>query len=361
MADLAAGEGSAPRVVITGGAGFLGYNLAPWCAARGAVPAILDIARCDPRDYPETAELVLGDVRDPDAVRAIIAPPNRPRADVVVHAAAALPLWPRREILSTNVAGTRTVLSVARELGVDRVIFVSSTAVYGVTEKHPLLEDDPLAGVGPYGVSKIRAEALCAEYRELGLCVPVIRPKTFLGTGRLGVFQILYEWVRDGKRIPMIGAGNNRYQLLDVEDVCDAIWRLMQAPRDDVNAVFNVGAERFGTVRADLETLCEHAGSGARVLPVPASPAKLALRFLEKLRISPLYRWIYGTADKDSYVSIERIQSTLGWRPRYSNAESLIRAYDWYLSDTQGGAPATGVTHRVAWDQGALRLLKRCL
>ncbi|MDQ3702517.1 MAG: NAD(P)-dependent oxidoreductase, partial [Chloroflexota bacterium] len=107
--------------------------------------------------------------------------------------------------------------------------------------------------------------------------------------------------------------------------------------------------------------LCAHAGSGARVFPVPAAPAKAALRTLEAFNLSPLYRWVYGTADKDSYVSTTRIERYLGWHPRYSNAQALIRAYDWYLAHRATLGSATGITHRVAWDQGALKFLKRWL
>jgi nucleoside-diphosphate-sugar epimerase len=250
---------------------------------------------------------------------------------------------------------------------VPRTVFVSSTAVYGVPEKHPMEEDDPLVGVGPYGESKIAAERVCTEFRAGGYCVPVLRPKTFLGTGRLGVFQILYDWVRAGKRIPVLGSGRNRYQLLEVDDLCAALWLAATAPPALANATFNVGAARFGTVAEDVGALCAHAASGARVFPVPAAPAKLALRALEAVHLSPLYRWVYGTADRDSYVSTDRIQKVLGWRPRYSNAEALIRAYDWYLQHREalasagGGQEATGITHRVAWDQGALKVLKRWL
>jgi nucleoside-diphosphate-sugar epimerase len=362
------------RVVITGGAGFLGYHLAPLCAANGATPVIVDVARADPADYPPGTELHVGDVRDPGVVARVLrgggstsAGDAVGRADVVVHAAAALPLWAPADIRSTNVTGTRTVLHEARAAGVPRVVFVSSTAVYGVPEKHPLEEDDPLVGVGPYGESKIAAERICTEYRARGYCVPVLRPKTFLGTGRLGVFQILYDWVRDGKRIPVLGSGRNRYQLLEVDDLCAAIWAAATAPPALANSTFNVGATRFESVAADVGALCAHAGSGARPFPVPAAPAKLALRALEAVHLSPLYRWVYGTADKDSYVTTDRLQKVLGWRPRYSNAEALIRAYDWYLANREGlaaaggGAESTGVTHRVAWDQGALKVLKRWL
>ena len=349
------------RIVITGGAGFLGYHLATLCAERGAMVVVLDVARCDAAEYPSGTEFHVGDVRDPGVVARVLAPPDQPKADAVVHAAAALPLRRPAEIRSTNEVGTRIVLEQAREAGVPRVVYISSTAVYGVPEKHPLDEGDPLVGVGPYGESKVAAERVCAEFRGQGYCVPVLRPKTFVGTGRLGVFQILYDWVHDGKRIPVLGSGHNRYQLLEVDDLCDAIWRAATAPPGLANGVFNVGAPRFGTVREDVGALCAHAGSGAQVFPVPAWPAKAVLRALEAVHLSPLYRWVYGTADKDSFVATDRIERTLGWQPSYSNAEALIRAYDWYLAHRAQVSPeaqGTGVTHRIAWDQGALKLLK---
>ena len=289
------------------------------------------------------------------------------RADVVVHAAAALPLWSPADIRSTNVGGTRTVLQEARAAGVPRTVFVSSTAVYGVPEKHPLEEDDPLVGVGAYGESKIGAERVCTEFRARGYCVPVLRPKTFLGTGRLGVFQILYDWVRDGKRIPILGSGRNRYQLLEVDDLCAAIWAAATAPPALANSTFNVGATQFESVAADVGALCAHAGSGARPFPVPAAPAKLALRALEAVHLSPLYRWVYGTADKDSVRLIRpppegaRLAPALQQRGGPDPGLRLVPRPPRRARRRRGGAESTGVTHRVAWDQGALKLLKRWL
>lgn len=352
------------KILITGGAGFLGYHLAALCATRGADVALFDLATAEPSDYPAGTHFATGDVRDPTAVARAIRESGLGDGDVVVHAAAALPLWRPADIRSTNVEGTRTVLEEARRAGIGRVVYVSSTAVYGVPDKHPLDEVDPLIGVGPYGESKIAAERVCADHRAQGYCVPVLRPKTFLGTGRLGVFQILYDWVHDGKRIPVLGSGRNRYQLLEVDDLCDALWRAATAPPGVASGTFNVGATQFSTVREDVGALCVFAQSGARVFPVPAWPAKLALRLLETVNLSPLYRWVYGTADKDSYVSVDRIRESLGWEPRYSNAEALIRAYEWYLAhrgDIAASGRTTGVTHRVAWDQGALRFLKKLL
>lgn len=346
-------------ILITGGAGFLGYHLANTLAPRASRLVLIDVASFTPSDYPPDGEFIQTDVRDADAISDAM---SRCGCDVVIHAAAALPLWKRPDIFSVNVEGTRNVLEAALRLGVPRVVFISSTAVYGVPEKHPIEEDDPLIGVGPYGESKIEAERICEEYRRKGLCVAIIRPKTFIGTGRLGVFAILYDWVYSGKKIPVIGSGENRYQLLEVEDLVEAIWLACSAPPERANDTFNVGAKVFATVKEDVGALCAYAGTGARVMPTPARLVKGLLRLFEATKLSPLYKWVYGTADKDSYVSTERIERALGWQPRYSNAEALIRSYQWYLDHREKvEAEAAGITHRAAWKQGILKLFKRVL
>ncbi|MEK6675394.1 MAG: NAD(P)-dependent oxidoreductase [Planctomycetota bacterium] len=342
-------------VLITGGAGFLGYHVARGFSERGLQLVLLDVARFHEAEYPKGTIFHQADVRDRDALRRVFS--NQP-VDVVIHTAAALPLEKKRTIYEVNVEGVRNVFQAAKDAGVPRVVFIGSTAVYGVPDKHPLFEDDPLVGVGPYGHTKIEGERICQEFRECGMTVAILRPKTFVGTGRLGVFQILYDWVESGCRIPMIGWGKNRYQLLEVEDLVDAIHRCATGDSSLVSDTFNVGAKEFKTVREDMQALCDYAKSGARPMGTPAKLIKPMLMVLETLHLSPLYKWVYGTADKDSFVSTEKIETKLGWSPKYSNAAAMIRSYQWYLEHKTESDSATGLTHRVAWKQGALRCAK---
>ncbi len=344
-------------IALTGGAGFLGYHIANYFHDQDDQSrfALIDIADYIESDYPEGTEFLTGDIRDRDRLIELLVDRE---VDTLIHAAAALPLWKVEDIFSTNVEGTRNVMSVCRELGIPRVVYISSTAVYGVPDVHPLHEDHPMVGVGPYGESKVQAEEVCHEFQDGDMTVSIIRPKTFIGTARLGVFQILYDWVESGCKIPVIGDGTNLYQLLEVDDLAQAIWLCATEDPELCNDTFNVGAEEFHTVNEDVGALCEYAGSGARVMRTPAWLVKPALATLEALHLSPLYKWVYGTADTDSYVAVDKIKETLGWSAQYSNAEALIRSYQWYLDHKDELGSGTGVTHRVAWNQGALKVVK---
>jgi nucleoside-diphosphate-sugar epimerase len=308
-------------VAISGGAGFLGLHLAGRLLADGHALRTLDVAPLDEPELEQHVDEVRGDVRD-ESVAARLAG----GADVLVHAAAALPIQASRAaIRSVNVDGTATTLGACRDAGVRRAVLISSTAVYGTPDHHPIDDTDPL--------------------------------ETFIGPERLGVFEILLDWIREGRGIPILGDGSNRYQLLAVEDLFDAVVRSFHAA-DAAGEAVNLGPARFATVRDDLDALIDHAGSRSHVRPVPPRAAELALCWPELLRLSPLAEWHYRTAHKDLFVSVEKARRLFGWEPRLPNAETLCAAFDWYLAhrDLLGEA---GTTHRVRWNQGVLGLLRR--
>ena len=319
------------KVLVTGGSGFLGINLIRFLRAKGVEEIrVLDIADFD---YPEKSEpwlkFTLGDVRDQAAVDRTVE-----GCDVVVHCAAALPLYSEKDIFTTEVDGCRNVLGACRRFKADRMIQISSTAVYGVPKKHPIYETDPLVGVGPYGQAKIEAEEVCRAAIKEGYCVSIIRPKSF------------------------IGPGDNRYQLMDVDDLCAAIWSSMTYPKDVVATAFNIGAKEFTTMREDYQAVLDRAGHGKKIRGMPVKPVVFILRILEKLHASPLYPWVYETASTDSFVSVEKAERLLGFAPKYSNKQALVRNYDWYVEHLSEFAGKSGVSHRVPWKQGLLACAK---
>lgn len=346
---------SPKTILVTGGAGFLGINLIRTLLERGHSLRSWDIA---PFTYPEAdrIDVLQGDIRDKALHDRAFA-----GVDIVVHCAAALPLATPEEIHSTNVDGTRLLLASALRKGIGRFVHISSTAVYGIPDHHPLIETDPMQGVGPYGDSKVAAERLCQQYRSDGLVLPVLRPKSFVGPERLGAFELLYDFASTGHNFPVLGSGQNRYQLLDVDDLSEAICLTAFGEAKTVNDTFNIGAAKFGTMRDSFQAVLDRAGHGKRIVGFPAAPAIWTLRALEAVHLSPLYKWIYETAAKDSFVSIDRACDRLGFSPRFSNIDALIRNFDWYLANRDRIAKGAGVTHRVPWKRGALSVLRAVL
>jgi len=341
------------RIYITGISGFLSINFVRYLLSRGYENiAGIDLVNFE---YPERDKIdfLQGDIRDKEALKV-----SMKGADIVIHTAAALPLYTPEDIYTTDVVGTKNVLDQALAYKVKRFIHISSTAVYGVPDHHPLFETDRTYGVGPYGEAKVKAEEICMDYRNNGLCVPILRPKSFVGPERLGVFAIFYEWASEGKNFPNIGPGNNLYQLLDVEDLCQAIMACIKLDEAKVNDTFNIGAEIYSTMKNDYQAVLDEAGFGKRIIPFPVKPVILALKILEFLKLSPLYPWIYETASKESFVSIDKAINKLGYSPVYSNKEALIRNYHWYLENKTKLIGGSGISHRLPWKQKALKLAK---
>ena len=341
----------AGRVLVTGGAGYFGSTLIDALRARGDAVRVLDLA--SDSSLPPDVEYIRADIRDRDAVARACA-----GMGVVHHCVAQVPLARDRALfLSVNAEGTRVLLEQAQRAGVRKVVHLSSSAVFGVPERNPVTADTPVHPQEAYGRAKLEAERMCARAAADGLDVTVIRPRTILGHGRLGIFQILFEWVRTGLNVPVLGDGSNVYQFVHAADLADACLRAAGTPGA---ATFNIGAAEFGTMRETLEALASHAGTGSRVVSLPKTPAVAAMRLTAALRLSPLapYHWLmYG---ESMYFDVAPARAALGWAARYSNREMMIEAYDWYVAHRDEILAARSRSpHRSALNQGILRLVGR--
>ena len=343
----------AKRVLITGGTGFLGVHLARLFLKKKYSVTLFDLADLDAKDLMGKVKVINGDIRDEKIINKAIA-----YQDFVVHAAAALPIQITKDaIFSVNIDGTKNVLEASLKNKIKRLVFISSTAVYGVPKDLPEKETSPLDPIGHYGVSKIEGEKLCLEFQKKGLQVNIIRPKTFLGTERLGVFELWFEAIYSNKSVFILGHGNNKYQLLAVTDIADAIEKALVSKAN--GEIFNIGAERFGTWRSDLGFVIKKANSKSKIVSIPTFPAQVILGALEMLRLSPIAAWHYKTMPVDSYVSIKKAKKLLGWTPQKSNQELFLESYLWYKQNRNNVHGKIGNTHRVGWNFKILNLVSR--
>lgn len=343
------------RILITGGSGFLGVYLARFLLAKKCEVTLFDKAVLDAKDIIGKVKFIKGDVRNYSALEKAVKD-----QDYVIHAAAALPIQQSKELIySVNVDGTRNVLKASLKAQVKRVVYISTTAVYKIDQEHPVYEDGLIEPIGYYGGSKIMAEQICHQSQRKGLSIIIVRPKTFLGPERLGVFEILFEWLYEGRKVPIIGDGKNLYQLLDVNELCQGIWLMLFTKYN--NETFNLGAKKFGTAAGDLAYVIKYAKTGAKLFFLPAKPVQIILTILEKLRLSPLAEWHYKTANLDSFVSSSKAEKLLGWKSKVAGREVLLTAYKWYVKHRQELEGRVGVTHRVGWNQQILGLVKKLM
>ncbi len=344
---------SMKKVLITGGTGFLGVHLARKFLKDGFTVTLFDIAPLDAKDLIGKVSEILGDVRDIKMVEKAFK-----NQDYIVHAAATLPIQNSRSLIfDTNVKGTKNVLQASLKNKIKRFIYISSTAVYGVPKYLPEMEDTPLNPIGDYGESKVAGENLCKEYMKKGLAINILRPKTFLGPERLGVFELWFEAIYSGKSVFILGDGNNPYQLLSVSDLTDAIEKALLSRTK--NEIFNIGAAEFGNWQSDLGSLITYAKSKAKIVGFPVSLSQPILSILESIHLSPISAWHYKTIAVPSYISIRKAEKLLDWHPKESNAELLLSNYKWYEKHRNEVLGKTGIGHRVGWNFKALNLVKR--
>lgn len=331
-------------ILITGGTGFLGVHLARYFFKKKYKVILLDTAPLTAKDLIGKVTVITEDIRNTSNIEKYFK-----NVDYVVHAAAALPIHhDRKYIFDVNVGGTKSILKCALKNKVKKLVFISSTAMYGVPRTLPEKETDNIYPIGHYGESKAAAEKLCLKYQKKGLDINILRPKSFLGPERLGVFTIWFEAIYNNKPVFILGSGNNQYQLLEVGDLIKAIESALTTRIS--GEIFNVGAEVYGTWNQNLNELIRFAGSKSRIVALPVLPTQLALAFLEFFNLSPIVAWHYKTFPVDSYVSVEKAKKKLHYKATKSNQDILNESYDWYRKHRKEFIGKEGTTHRTVWN-----------
>jgi nucleoside-diphosphate-sugar epimerase len=337
------------RALVTGGSGYFGTTMVEQLCAAGYRVRNLDLNT--PEGHPPDVEFILGDIRSAGSVREACE-----GVDVVFHNVAQQPLAKQADLIeSVNIEGTATLLRAAQEARVAKVVHTSSTSVYGVPARNPVDEQAPLTPVEVYGRAKARAEGLCREAAADGLDVTIMRPRTLVGHGRLGLFSILFDWVADGIPVFVFGRGDNPYQFVHAADMAAAC--ILAGQREGPTS-YNIGASEFGTMRETLEALVAHAGTGATVRSLPVKPAMLAMAGLSRVGLAPFgaYHWlVYG---KPLWFDIAKAQAELGWEPLRSNDSMICEAYDWFTQHRSTLTTRGRSLHQSPTKQGALRLLR---
>ena len=341
------------RILITGGAGYFGTLLTEELLEQGHECRIFDLN--DTETAHDGIEVIRGDIRDVDAVQKACQ-----GIDIIHHNVAQVPLAKNKQLFhEVNYDGTDNILNAALDKGAKKVIYTSSSAVFGVPKSNPVNEQSPPHPMEAYGKEKYKAELLCHEFIDKGLDISILRPRTIMGHGRLGIFQILFDWIRQGYNVPVLGSGDNIYQFVNANDLASAC---IKAGEKSGSEIFNCGAEEFGSMRAVLEDLCAYAGTGSKVRSLPMGPIVLGMKFTSLLGLSPLgayHSLMYG---RSMYFDIKKAKIELEWAPKFSNTEMFIESYQWYIDNREQVLAEKGRSpHKSAVNQRLLGLVKYCL
>ena len=340
------------RVLVTGGAGFFGGVLKQRLLDEGFEVVSVDL-QPDWESHPRLRS-VRGDIRDRDLLESVFADG---RFQAVFHCAAMLAhaVDDKAALWSSNVDGTRALAELAAAHRVPKFVFISSNCLWGKGLRRPITEADVPEPVEIYGRSKWEAEKVLQSHnRDFHLVV--LRTPTIIDGGRLGLLTILFDFIREGRRVWVVGDGGNRYQFVYAPDLADACVLSLGVQG---STVYNVGSDDVTTLREVYEHVAVQAGTGARVSSLPKWPALAAMRLASALKLSPLGPYHCRMIAEDFAFDTSRIKRELGWRPTATNEQMLAAAYKSYerdYDDIQSRTEASA--HRVPAAMGLIRVLK---
>lgn len=338
------------KVMITGGAGYFGGLLREHLIGRGIRCLALDRL---PAEQLPNSPAVQVDLRDRKGLEAVFA--EHGPFGTVFHLAAELAHAMRspESLWESNVQGTAHLAQVSLEHGVSKLVFASSNCLWGKPFPHPVREDEPPCPAGIYGRSKWEAEKILRDYP--GLNATLIRCPTIISSGRLGLLSILFDFIREGRRVYTVGRGENRYQFVYGPDLAEAFWLASQEQRP---AIYNVGSDRVESLRQNYQSLIDQVGSGSRIVALPKRPVLFLMRLAHRLGISPLGPYHYRMISESFCFDTARIKKSLDWRPTRTNGDMLVEAYEAYLRTLANPTESALSDHRRPAAMGVIRLLK---
>jgi UDP-glucose 4-epimerase len=311
------------RILVTGGAGFVGGALTQRLVEAGARVTVLDdLFTGFAETVPTGAEFVEGSVTDEKLVDELVAANS-----LVFHMAArniiASTANPRDDF-ATNIGGTLNVLLAAKANKVDRVVYTSSASVYGNPRSIPINEDDVLVPLTPYAVSKLGGENYCqAFYESYGLPTACVRYSNVFGPGQrpdnpyCGVVSKFLVDAHAGRPLSVHGDGEQTRDYTYVDDAVEATLLAAIRPRAE-GEVFNVGTG----IETSVTGLAEAIG---RALSMSVEIARIDRRDIDNIR--------------RRVVNIEKARRMLRWTPQVTLEQGLSRTAEWFVASKFADPP----------------------
>jgi UDP-glucose 4-epimerase len=340
------------RFIVTGGMGFFGSFLADYLIAGGH--DVLSIDRLPDDRSERTYENVQLDITDGAAFQAAVKKAGN--VDAILHVAALLAhdkenlhhLW------DSNVKGTQNVIECARALGIGKVVFTSTNCVFSTGFEKPVDESTPTNPIEIYGRSKLAAEAAIAAAPDVSSIV--IRCPTIIAAGRLGLLTILFDFVREGRSLYVVGNGGNRYSFIAAQDLANACFLASQSK---CIGLYHIGSDNVPTMKELYQSLMVHAGKEPRIRCLPNGLTQESLKVLNGLGLSPLGPYHYRMIAANFVFDNTKLKQDLNWKPTLTNSEILVEAYEYYVAHRDEIKGRQNVSaHKTGVKAGVLNLLR---
>ncbi len=317
-------------VCVTGCSGYLGKQVVKTLCDNGYRVIGIDIKNVSDEELPPKNKFtfIKGDItQTKDVITACKG------VDAIVHCAAALAQFVRdeKEMYKINVIGTGNIVNACKEFSIKQLVFISSVEVYGIEVPIPCTEDAPLKPVCPYGEHKVEGERMCAQLAKQGIAVSILRPPTINGPGQNEPFLVAQmEAVYHNKPVILPGGGMSRLHMVDVRDIAMAVLMCLKKIKKGA-LVANVASDNVPTIRELVSALFRYAGKKEKIITVPAGLARLLVRGLSAIKLSPLEPQHLEIALRDYVFDNTRAKTMLGWHPTKSDIESAIDAYEFHI------------------------------
>lgn len=339
-------------ILVTGGAGFFGGMLKHALLDQGQEVVSVDLVE-DTRSRDGLFN-VQGDIRDQDGMRKLF---REHKFETVYHCAAILAhaVKDKNFLWTSNVDGTRIVAEEARSAGTRALVFISSNCLWSKNFDEPVNEDEPTKPTEVYGHSKLEGEKILQGFAN-DLDVVTLRVPTIVDQGRLGLLAILFEFIEEGRRVWLVGPGNNKYQFLYAKDLINAVQKSAAMGRSDL---FHLGSDNVSTLREVYAHVIEVAGTGARLASLPGWFALPAMRFAYWTKLSPLGPYQYKMIASTFMFDTTKAKKALEWEPTLTNKEMLAEAFHYYKENKAEIHNRKDVSaHNQAAKMGIIRILK---
>ena len=313
------------KILITGSCGFLGEELVNFFSKNNLIYALDKETPISFKGNINNITSFVCDIRNRDQLSKIF---NENTIDIIIHCAAEiLDEKDKNEVWKTNYHGTRNLLDLAEKYKISKFVFTSTFSIFEKNYDSPIDEKEPSSAIVDYGKSKYAAENLILSHTYQGDVV-IFRCPVVIGKKRLDKLALLFEMVRQGTNIWLIGNGLNKIHFIYSVDLINAIELSLNLKGKNL---FNVGSDNVKSIKEVFTKLLEHANSKKKIKNFPKLIGLILLKILNILNIVSLGPYHQRMLVSNCVLNTERIKNKIKWKPLYSNEKMLIECYDFYL------------------------------